>query len=285
MSSPTIIKFKHNKKRNTGFLYEVLVQELTKAVVSKNELLRQKILGIVKKHFSKNSLLKKELSIYQELCEMKKMNASLAEKVFAEVKKEYSLINREMLEKEQTNLFAEMKTSFSQEVFSNFIPNYRSLATIEQLFNKNISISSRMLLEQEFVKRISSATLTEEKVLVPIDNITIKVFVDKFNQTYGSLHEEQKKLLGKFITSFINNGIELKLFLNEEIGRLKKEMNSSLLDETITKDEQMTSSVKKVISLLEEYAKKDINEEMIENVLKIQNVVREIKTNDNNNKG
>jgi hypothetical protein len=29
-------KFKHNKKRNSAFLYEVLIQELTKAVLSKD---------------------------------------------------------------------------------------------------------------------------------------------------------------------------------------------------------------------------------------------------------
>ena len=30
------MKLKHNKKRNTAFLYETLIKELTKAVVSKD---------------------------------------------------------------------------------------------------------------------------------------------------------------------------------------------------------------------------------------------------------
>ena len=30
-------KTKHNKKRNTAFLYEALIREMTKAVVSKNQ--------------------------------------------------------------------------------------------------------------------------------------------------------------------------------------------------------------------------------------------------------
>ena len=30
-------KFKHNKKKNSAFLYEALIQELTKAIVSKND--------------------------------------------------------------------------------------------------------------------------------------------------------------------------------------------------------------------------------------------------------
>jgi len=50
-------KMKHNKKRNTAFLYETLVQELTKAIVSKDEEKHQSILLILKEHFSKGKLL------------------------------------------------------------------------------------------------------------------------------------------------------------------------------------------------------------------------------------
>ena len=38
-------KFKHNKKRNSAFLYEVLIQELTKAVISKDLNLKESIIS------------------------------------------------------------------------------------------------------------------------------------------------------------------------------------------------------------------------------------------------
>ena len=41
-------KFKHNKKRNSAFLYEALVQELTKSIVSKNTEQKKKIVKIIK---------------------------------------------------------------------------------------------------------------------------------------------------------------------------------------------------------------------------------------------
>ena len=43
-------KIKHNKKRNTIFLYEALVRELTKATVEKDENKRETILDIVKEN-------------------------------------------------------------------------------------------------------------------------------------------------------------------------------------------------------------------------------------------
>ena len=38
-----MIKFKHNKKRNSAFLYEVLVQELTKSIISKDLALKEEL--------------------------------------------------------------------------------------------------------------------------------------------------------------------------------------------------------------------------------------------------
>ena len=58
------MRVKHNKKRNTAFLYESLIKELTKAIVRGQDNKKQKILEIIKKHFNSNSSLKKELEIY-----------------------------------------------------------------------------------------------------------------------------------------------------------------------------------------------------------------------------
>ena len=54
------MKQKHNKKRNTAFLYEALIKEITKAVVEKNIELKNKIVFIVKESFKKNSFLHME---------------------------------------------------------------------------------------------------------------------------------------------------------------------------------------------------------------------------------
>ena len=58
-------KNKHNKKRNTAFLYEVLVKELTKNVVEKNESKKQLIVSMLKEHFSKGTILHSELNLYK----------------------------------------------------------------------------------------------------------------------------------------------------------------------------------------------------------------------------
>ena len=57
------MKLKHNKKRNTAFLYETLIKEMTKAVIEKNIELKNEIFSIIKESFQNNSNLYKELKL------------------------------------------------------------------------------------------------------------------------------------------------------------------------------------------------------------------------------
>ena len=62
-------KKKHNKKRNTAFLYETLIMEYTKASMAGESERKEAALAIVKKHFSRETQLYKELKLYQALLE------------------------------------------------------------------------------------------------------------------------------------------------------------------------------------------------------------------------
>ena len=47
------MKIKHNKKRNTAFVYEALVREITVAVIKNDSETKEKAVAIIKKHFTK----------------------------------------------------------------------------------------------------------------------------------------------------------------------------------------------------------------------------------------
>ena len=90
---------------------------------------------------------------------------------------------------------------------------------------------------------------------------------------------EQKELLSKFVSSFMNNSLQLKSFLNDEVKRLKEELHSSLSKEEIMNDEEMLDKTREIIALLESYKKKQPEKEMIQQVIKIQGLVHEINKN------
>ena len=62
------VRHKHNKKRNTAFLYEALIKELTESIVRKNEEKKKNIVTILKEHFRKGTLLRKELNLKGVCC-------------------------------------------------------------------------------------------------------------------------------------------------------------------------------------------------------------------------
>ena len=64
-------KIRHNKKRNTIFIYEALVRNLTKATIEKDFDTRKEILDIMKESFLPSSALARELKIYQNILETK----------------------------------------------------------------------------------------------------------------------------------------------------------------------------------------------------------------------
>ena len=88
--------------------------------------------------------------------------------------------------------------------------------------------------------------------------------------------EEQKTLLNKYVMSFINNGVEFKFYLNEEITRLKEKLNESVKISEIKEDKQMTEKMKMIIGYLENFNKQPLNKESLQQILKIQTLIQEI---------
>ena len=74
------MKFKHNKRRNTAFLYEILVKELTRTTIKNDAKKKQIIVQTIKEFFNKNSVLGKELEIYKTLNETSALREKDAEK-------------------------------------------------------------------------------------------------------------------------------------------------------------------------------------------------------------
>ena len=96
------MKVKHNKKRNTAFLYEALVRELTKSVVEQNSSRSQKIKKILKEHFRSGKILFSELGCFRALSQKDELDRYSAEKVIFRAKKEYESLNQQDIFKEKT---------------------------------------------------------------------------------------------------------------------------------------------------------------------------------------
>jgi len=170
----------------------------------------------------------------------------------------------------------------SPATFNNFVPNYKTLATIAQIFASKISPKDQVILENLI---IADMIKKEEGIPIdaPIDNVVYRTFVEKFNAKYeNGLLQEQKELLTHYITSFVDNGLELKIYLNNEIGRLKEELGKAKSVEEIKNDEAMLKKTNEIIERLSSFAQETISEDVLMTVLKTQALVKEIHTDASN---
>ena len=217
-------KTKHNKKRNTAFLYEALVREMTKAVVSQDKERKNNIVDILKESFSSNRILGRELKLYQAILESTDLDDVTAEKLLYKIREAYSELDEQEIYDAQSAVINRINKEIGSGVYNNFVPNYKSIATVSQLFGADstaVGIKRGVILEQQVLETLTADTIEESKTeMKPIDNIVFKTFTSKFNETYGDdLLSEQKELLNRYILSF-SSDTDMKIYLNEELGRL-----------------------------------------------------------------
>lgn len=276
------MKFKHNKKRNTAFLFEALIKEMAKAVVENNETRQGKIARIIKRHFQKRGVLYKDLQTYKTILNLKEAEETFARRVLSEVRRDRDRLNTQKVFAEQSKLIKKINIDLGQGVYTNFVPNYKTMATIGQLFSDNVATEEKILLEDKVIEEITRAeTKTEKEIMEHIDSIAYKTFTNKFNKTYaGKLHEEQQKVVSRYIFSVSDNGTSLKTYLNEEIERLRAEVNQSLSSEEIKSDDLMLEKANKVLEFLDSLRETPLDERTIKKIMQVQELVREVSSNE-----
>lgn len=273
------MRLKHNKKRNTAFVYEALVRELTESVVKNNRNKQNKIVSIIKEHFKNDSVLKEELELYKTICETKQIEKTTAEKIIYQVKEKHDELDKRRLFQEQSALISKINRTLSSKIYSNFVPNYKTIASVYSIFQNALPIRDRVLLEENIVDQMSASVETTQETQQPIDSLVYNTFVQKFNEEYSdALNENQKSLLSNYISSFNDNGVELKVYLNEEIGRLKEELTS--IKSKSDNDSDLKEKITRVYTILDETKSKEIDTETLEIVLSTQQLLEEISYDD-----
>ncbi len=261
---------RHNKKRNTAFLYESLILEMTKSVIEDNITQKRKVMNILKEFFHSNSFLRHELEIYKSLYETKGVDKKTAEKIIYEAQRVYFGLNPQYVFQDQTKLIKRVNKSLGKDVFNNFLPNYKTLASISQIFNIKTPPKKKVMLENSLVEEMIVSE-TPSVDTSPVDNIVYNTFVKRFNEEYDNkLMEEQKDLLYKYIFSFSDDGMSLKISMNEEIERLRNILSAQ-------SESKFQDRLEGVSKLLESFKNKKIDDSMLFKVLQIQQLCKEIK--------
>lgn len=271
------MKLVHNKKRNTLFLYESLLREYTKAKIENNQKNLLEVKNILISFFSEGKILKEELKIYKAVLETENVDKELASKILEEAKRLYLGLDQENIFKQQSSIIARVNRKLTPKFFSNYVQNYKDIATIQQIFNGKASIPSRMLMERQLIERMSSNRESEEQVNEKIDKYVIHSYLNAFNKKYSDLLENQKLLLKKYMTSSEDDNTDFVVFLNEELQNIENKLNTAHKMSEVKEDSGILNKLVEVKNKFYKLKEEEIDERFLQKILKYQKLIHEIE--------
>ena len=106
-------KFKHNKLKNTGMLFEFLLRQVTVDVLNKKK--TSKAVQIIKKRFNENTEVGKELGLYNLLLKKKFEDDKKADFFLAEILRQREKLNQTSLSREKYNIIKEINQNYDSK--------------------------------------------------------------------------------------------------------------------------------------------------------------------------
>ena len=278
------MKPKHSKYKNTGILFELLTRQITSETISNDS---PKAVGILRKFFSNNSVLLKEYQIYHALLNKKFDKEANATVLLETLIGAHNKLNKSVLRRERYNLVREIKDTYNiEDFFKAKIPNYKVYASVYNLLEHKAAnplhiVDSKVIILEHITGKGLPNKPKKDMVMEEYEKfdketraLTYKMLMEKFNEKYSGLSNNQRLLLKEYVYN-ISNSPKLKRFINEEINNVKAEIKK------LSKSTDKVTQIKlnEVTNLIKPLCKKSsVHDDNVVNLLNYYELVNELKS-------
>lgn len=275
---------KHNKYKNTGILFELLVRKITADTMTGQD---SKAVSLIKKYFV-NTELSKENKLYQSLSKSQNISEAKAESIISTILEINKSLNQVKLAKEKYNLIKEIKSNFDiDDFFKAKINNYKLLSSTYTLLEANLFpsnhidtiLTSKMnilenIAQLQLVKEIQPTVSEFEALDKGTRALVYKIMLEKFNTRFETLSDDQKDVLKEYINN-ITNTTNLKKYVDTKFTSLKESLLKLLpkIDDATIKI-KVNETINLINPILESKTVKDDN---IVALLQYQELHNELK--------
>ena len=281
------MKIKHSKFKNTGILFELLVRQITADTLKGGD---SPAIDLLKNYFVKSEL-GREYKLYESILKSKVLNESRANLFVDTILESSKKFNRSLLRKQKYNLINEIKAHYDlDQFFGSKIKNYKELASLYTLiegYNTKEVTDSEQIIDNkitllEHLTRSEISSNPKEDVLKEFSSydkdlrtLTYRVLLEKFNEKYDGLSNEQKQVLKEFINS-VDSTPQLREFYNNKITHLRSILNEESKN---IKDKATQIKITEIAKMLTELSKTDkVSDDNLVDLLQYYELVKEIKT-------
>jgi hypothetical protein len=252
------MSIKHNKIRNTGILFELLVRRIAADVLDGKS--DSFAVRLVREYFHPKSELGKELQLYRTFFNTPKLSENKAFNILDLIVARRKTLNERTLMMQKFNLIKEIKNNCDLKQFmAGRVPSYKVYASIYKLFESSEEImeiqdvvKSRFLVIEHLKGELKEEQIIKESSYVnamreqdeEIRFLSYKILLERFNEKYSNFNNQQKQLLREYI----NKGTDVEPFkayvakeasmlssnITKLAGRIKSEVTRIKLYEVIS---------------------------------------------------
>ena len=274
---------KHNKKRNSGLLYEFLVRSISRAMIENNNDRETIARHLVQKYFKQGTEIHKEFRLINALVNVPVGNENLAHTVIHEARAAANKFDAENLNKEKSTLIREINHKLgSNSVYAESVPNYRDYATAGTILSYwrnelDLDISTVINYEAQIIENLSRTPETndiENEYDEQIDPLVVKVMAEKLNRKYGSkMTPDQITLIKTYI--FAENKEAARLIAES----IKEKALDKLNEYLVGKEESEAQKIQEVMELISSQKSDNLDDETLTRFLQMTQIVQEIEEN------
>jgi len=234
----TLMSSSHNKKRNTGLIYEFLVKTISNALVENDKQTSAKALRIVKQCFKPGTELHKEFRLINSLMRTTVSSESVAASILSEAKIAARSHDLQELDHQKSILIRNINHQLQDENFyDQYVNEYKMFATVQNLINNwrrsGSDLKQTAEYEDQLMKWLTSpkqeaAQLQVNENSVGTNRLLMKVMMKKLSEKYeGTLTYDQKSLIKAYAFSTANDD---KTTMVKKLNEIREKLSTSIDD-------------------------------------------------------
>jgi len=276
---------KHNKKRNIGIIYELLLKHISLNLLEGNKKKAKVATKLIEQHFKKDTEIYKEFRLFNALAQSKITHTHTIASILNEAKIASNNLNEKKLEKEKSDLLRSINYKITdKDFYYRSIANYRDLGVVQLALNewrkkekdiKNLIDIETRLGELMFRKKEVVSEVVEVYNASHSDRLVLKIMTEKFNRRYGEeLTSDQKQIIEGYVFLSDKNPKKLQTFFKE---KKREALNNLETFEGTSNNKYLLSKLDEVREKIKNMSSEEISDVSVVKFLTLTKMISEIK--------
>jgi hypothetical protein len=275
----------HNKKRNVGIIYELLLRYISNNLINDDKKSAQSALRILEKRFHKSTEIYREFRLFNALAKSTVSDSAVAAAILTEAKGAARRADKGALNKEKSLLIRDINHILNDSSFYyRRVPEYKTYATIQSLLNDwrkldEADLLKMVELEGKMVEWLLSEKTDEsldENIDPNVDTLVVRIMTEKINSKYkNKLNEDQRNIIKSYVFSLSSdNGKSI----SQKLDNMREDTVNQLYKfKKMTDNKYILEKIDRVENSILEVSIDNVDDAVISKFLVISQLQNEIK--------